>query len=225
MSATRSWKLPIPLHSNDRTLQLVSTRKENALSAARMSDRPRAESDDTASTVTRTSSDAVREVVTTASTLADMYINELLDRPLTAEESAPSFTRKFERLAREVERRHVAQYDEMCKSLIIDGRTVYPIFSQIADELFKSGVNWGRIVGLYAFAGSLCKACVNKGMVWTVDAVKGWVVAYVRSNLATWIVEHGGWVSVVSVSMLWSYLFVFMPFSLFNWTDWNVLGL
>lgn len=138
----------------------------------------------------------LEDVVATASALADTYINEKLDRSSTVgEESAPSFTRKFVRLARELEKRHVMQYDEMCKSLVVNGRTVYPIFSQIASELFKNGVNWGRILGLYAFAGSLCEACFKKSMPEMVEEVKKWLVVYLKSNLAAWIIDHGGWVS------------------------------
>ena len=136
-----------------------------------------------------------KEIISTASVLADVYIKERLGCPVTStEKSAPSFTRKFVRLANELEPRHVSQYDDMCSRLVINGRTVYGIFLQTADELFKNGINWGRVVGLYAFAGSLCQTCTSCGLQATVEEVKKWLIAYIRLNLANWIIDQGGWV-------------------------------
>ena len=162
---------------------LAQTRKEKMLS------------NEVSSEDSIASRSGVDEVVSTAGRLAAIYINELLEKPSSIEDPTPSFTRKFTQLVREVERRHVAKYDDMCNSLVINGRTVYIVFSQVSDELFKNGVNWGRVLGLYAFAGALCRACIEKGMSPSMDEeIRKWVVAYIRSNLATWMTDHGGWV-------------------------------
>ena len=144
----------------------------------------------------------LESVCATASALADIYINELLNEsaPDAAACARPRFARKFVRLTREVEMRHKREYEDMCKGLMINSQTVYPIFTQISGELFKSGVNWGRLLGLYAFAGALCRVCNSNGMSSMVTEIKIWLVAYARGNLAMWIIDHGGWVSCIIVA-------------------------
>jgi hypothetical protein len=141
----------------------------------------------------------INEVVSTADRLAAIYLKELLSLEKASsraiDDPTPSLTKKFTLLVQEVERRHVAKYNDMCNSLVINRTTVYAVFTQVTSELFRSGVNWGRVLGLYAFAGSLCRACIEKGMSPSIDEeIRKWVVAFVQSNLATWIMDHGGWV-------------------------------
>jgi hypothetical protein len=133
------------------------------------------------------------EIVSIASVLADLYMKDRLGHAPATERSAPFFAPKFLRIANELERRHVLQYNDICGSLVINGRTVYGVFLRTADGLFQDGINWGRIVGLYVFAASLSQACISRGMQATVEEVKKWLIAYIRSNLVNWMMDHGGW--------------------------------
>eukprot|EP00118_Oscarella_pearsei_P024780 m.306786 g.306786 ORF g.306786 m.306786 type:complete len:217 (+) comp41583_c0_seq1:588-1238(+) len=142
------------------------------------------------------------QVVETASFLADAYIDDRIQRQQshrrseiaqTAAEPTAKLTAKFFALAREVERRHNARHDEMCKRMKINESTAFPVFRDVANELFSTGINWGRIVALYSFAGALGQRCVDDGMPEIVPRIKKWLVRYVQRNLAEWIVSQSGW--------------------------------
>jgi len=67
-------------------------------------------------------------------------------------------------------------------------------------SLFSDGiVNWGRVVALFAFSGSLAAYCVEREMPFLVNQVIDWTTAYISTNLASWIHDNGGWVSRLRV--------------------------
>jgi len=65
---------------------------------------------------------------------------------------------------------------------------------QVADEVFRDGVNWGRIVAIFAFGAKLAQYCMGNGLQQDVDEIVEWVGNYI-SSLSEWICAHGGWVS------------------------------
>ena len=65
-------------------------------------------------------------------------------------------------------------------------------------SLFSDGIiNWGRVVALLAFSGSVAAQCVEKEMPFLVDSVIDWTTTYISTNLASWIHDNGGWVSTL----------------------------
>lgn len=64
------------------------------------------------------------------------------------------------------------------------------------DEVFRDGVNWGRIVGLFAFGGALCVECVDKEMTSLVGRIIDWMTVYLDNHIQPWIQSQGGWVSL-----------------------------
>ena len=103
--------------------------------------------------------------------------------------------RTMRALGEEFETRYTEIFQEMCNQLHITPNTAHPTFTAIVNELFSDGVKWGRIVALLSFGGSLAVQCIEKEMPPLVDQIVDWVAGYVDSNLQSWIVEHGGWVS------------------------------
>ncbi|XP_038567413.1 apoptosis regulator Bcl-2-like [Micropterus salmoides] len=67
----------------------------------------------------------------------------------------------------------------------------------VREELFRDGVNWGRIVAMMELCGALCAEVVKTGGTWQVDDIAGWMEESLDSPpLRGWIEDNGGWVGV-----------------------------
>lgn len=86
-------------------------------------------------------------------------------------------------------------FSDLSSQLDVTPDTAYQSFKSVMDELFKDGVNWGRIVGLFAFGGVLCVECVEKNMSELVSRIADWMTMYLDEHISPWIQSQGGWVS------------------------------
>lgn len=86
-------------------------------------------------------------------------------------------------------------FSDLSSQLDVTPDTAYHSFKSVMDELFKDGVNWGRIVGLFAFGGVLCVECVEKNMSELVSRIADWMTMYLDEHISPWIQSQGGWVS------------------------------
>ncbi|XP_057696734.1 bcl-2-related ovarian killer protein homolog A isoform X1 [Corythoichthys intestinalis] len=59
-----------------------------------------------------------------------------------------------------------------------------------------SGVTWGKVVSLYAVAGSLAVDCVRHGHPAMVHTIVDCMGEFVRKSLSTWLKRRGGWVDL-----------------------------
>lgn len=101
--------------------------------------------------------------------------------------------------ADEFEQLFTQAFSDLSSQLDITPDTAYHSFKSVMDEVFKDGVNWGRIVGLFAFGGVLCVECVEKDMSELVSRIADWMTMYLDEHISLWIEGQGGWVSEVSV--------------------------
>ncbi|XP_022255381.1 bcl-2-related ovarian killer protein homolog B-like [Limulus polyphemus] len=70
------------------------------------------------------------------------------------------------------------------------------LFRAVADEVLRQDISWGRIIALYCVAGGLALDCVRLGHPeYVLNLVQG-MGSVVEGDVATWIVQQGGWVSV-----------------------------
>lgn len=68
-------------------------------------------------------------------------------------------------------------------------------FAAVADELFRDGVNWGRVVAFFEFGAMVCVQCApdaERGA--CAENVARWMAEYLNGPLNGWIQENGGWV-------------------------------
>lgn len=84
-------------------------------------------------------------------------------------------------------------FSDLSSQLDITPDTAYHSFKSVMDELFKDGVNWGRIVGLFAFGGVLCVECVEKDASELVSRIADWMTMYLDEHISPWIQSQGGW--------------------------------
>ncbi|XP_061919775.1 bcl-2-like protein 1 isoform X4 [Entelurus aequoreus] len=69
----------------------------------------------------------------------------------------------------------------------------YGSFKMTMDQVFQDGINWGRIVGLFAFGGIICVKCAERGLSDLVPYIVDWMTNYLDEHISTWIQSHGGW--------------------------------
>lgn len=95
----------------------------------------------------------------------------------------------------EFELRYSCAFSDLSSQLHITPATAYQSFESVMDEVFRDSINWGRIVGLFAFGGALCVECVEKEMSPLVAQIAEWMTVYLDTHIQPWIQEQGGWVS------------------------------
>ncbi|XP_054640712.1 bcl-2-like protein 1 [Dunckerocampus dactyliophorus] len=77
-------------------------------------------------------------------------------------------------------------YIDMCD-------TTYESFKMTMDQVFKDGINWGRIAGLFAFGGIISVKCAERGLSDLVHCIVDWMTCYLDEHINPWIQSHGGW--------------------------------
>lgn len=97
--------------------------------------------------------------------------------------------------ANEFEQLFTQAFSDLSLQLDITPDTAYHSFKSVMDEVFKDGVNWGRIVGLFAFGGVLCVECAEKDTGELVCRIADWMTTYLDEHINPWIQSQGGWVS------------------------------
>lgn len=107
--------------------------------------------------------------------------------------------RALQESADEFEQLFTQAFSDISSQLEITSDTAYDSFKRVMDEVFKDGVNWGRVVGLFAFGGVLCVECAEKGLGELVPQIADWMTKYLDENISPWIQSQGGWVSQYGV--------------------------
>ncbi|XP_065060306.1 apoptosis regulator Bcl-2-like [Rhopilema esculentum] len=130
-----------------------------------------------------------------AKDVAREYIFLKVGRPL--KNSPRRETEIIVRLSEEIERKHDMLLKSMCNRLNINSENAYKTFCEIAEEIFKDDINWGRIVVLYTFAGKLAIHCMNNKMDNMIDKVILWLGNFIARK-QIWIKEKGnGWTGFI----------------------------
>ena len=101
------------------------------------------------------------------------------------------------RVGDELEARNSEFFENMCNQLNITPDTAYGTFRTIADEIFSSETNWGRVVAFLTFGSTLAIHCASRNDMGFqyVDRIAGWVAKYMLNQLDNWIQQNGNWVS------------------------------
>ncbi|CAH6832738.1 Gm20521 [Phodopus roborovskii] len=93
----------------------------------------------------------------------------------------------------EFETRFRRTFSDLAAQLHVTPGSAQQRFTQVSDELFQGGPNWGRLVAFFVFGAALCAESVNKEMEPLVGQVQDWMVTYLETRLADWIHSSGGW--------------------------------
>lgn len=99
----------------------------------------------------------------------------------------------------EIERLYRRDFAEMSGQLHFTPSTAQRRFTAVIEELFRDGINWGRIVAFFEFGGTMCVESVNREMTSQVDNIAHWMTEYLNGPLQMWIQENGGWDAFVEL--------------------------
>lgn len=113
----------------------------------------------------------------------------------------------------EFETRFRRTFSDLAAQLHVTPGSAQQRFTQVSDELFQGGPNWGRLVAFFVFGAALCAESVNKEMEPLVGQVQDWMVTYLETRLADWIHSSGGWVRSFSIAAL--------RIPLQSWSSWE----
>ncbi|KAL7977369.1 hypothetical protein Chor_009318 [Crotalus horridus] len=75
----------------------------------------------------------------------------------------------------------------MAESVI--GENPLHALAEVSEELFASGVNWGRIVVFFYFTYEVARQSASSFF----GNVMDWAMNFLRDRLALWIEQQGGW--------------------------------
>uniref|UniRef100_A0A663MPN9 Apoptosis regulator Bcl-2 n=1 Tax=Athene cunicularia TaxID=194338 RepID=A0A663MPN9_ATHCN len=99
----------------------------------------------------------------------------------------------------EFSRRYQRDFAQMSGQLHLTPFTARGRFVAVVEELFRDGVNWGRIVAFFEFGGVMCVESVNREMSPLVDSIAAWMTEYLNRHLHNWIQDNGGWDAFVEL--------------------------
>ncbi|XP_056306340.1 apoptosis regulator Bcl-2a [Danio aesculapii] len=99
----------------------------------------------------------------------------------------------------EIERIYQREFEEMSHQMVFNPNSAQRSFLTVAEELFRDGVNWGRIIAFFEFGGTMCVESVNREMASQVDNIAHWMTDYLNGPLENWIEENGGWDAFVEM--------------------------
>lgn len=102
----------------------------------------------------------------------------------------------------EFSRRYQRDFAQMSGQLHLTPFTARGRFVAVVEELFRDGVNWGRIVAFFEFGGVMCVESVNREMSPLVDSIAAWMTEYLNRHLHNWIQDNGGWVRALRFAFL-----------------------
>ncbi|XP_030585460.1 bcl-2-like protein 1 [Archocentrus centrarchus] len=84
-------------------------------------------------------------------------------------------------------------FQDVASHLSITPDTAQQCFKNVMDELFRDGINWGRVIGLFVFGSAMCADCVENNMSEMVPHIADWMTVYLDEHINLWIQRHGGW--------------------------------
>lgn len=123
---------------------------------------------------------------------------DLLDEPYRCDIKdlkTKNVSKRLKEVGTKLEEKFKDSFANMCERLTITDTTAYPTFVGVVNELFSTGINWGRIVAFIVFSSRLAIHFKRNGMSEYVKSVYGWVARYMHTKLSSWIEANGSWVS------------------------------
>ncbi|KAM7074708.1 uncharacterized protein J5F26_017143 isoform 1-T1 [Ciconia maguari] len=78
------------------------------------------------------------------------------------------------------------------------GRPPLPALAEVSEQLFRDGINWGRIVVFFYFTYRVVRQAL-----WgdhPLRTILDWAISFLQQRLSAWIQHQGGWGSILSYS-------------------------
>jgi len=98
------------------------------------------------------------------------------------------------KLCQEFEAKYGKQFQEMCHTCATLGLERDSYVEVLNQLLEVDGLNWGRVIAIFAFGGQMCLNSMANNCPNEVDFVREWTYSFMHKNVDQWIRENGGWV-------------------------------
>ncbi|KAJ7375595.1 bcl-2 homologous antagonist killer, partial [Desmophyllum pertusum] len=107
----------------------------------------------------------------------------------------PVIGRRLGEIGDEIDAKYKDQFKDMIDSLSLTPATAYETFAAVARRLFRSGINWGRVVALLCFGYEIAVTVIRRGFSGSfLRRIIRFVVDFIfNERIARWIAQHGGW--------------------------------
>ncbi|XP_069828689.1 bcl-2 homologous antagonist/killer-like [Dendropsophus ebraccatus] len=108
---------------------------------------------------------------------------------------------QFAAIGDNINRENEEKFDKVLKELDPNLENAYDIFKNIASSVFKTGVNWGRILMLLGFGYRMAVYIWRKGHHGFLKKIAWWLARYlVENSILRWITRHGGWEAALTLT-------------------------
>ncbi|XP_068710734.1 bcl-2 homologous antagonist/killer-like [Montipora foliosa] len=114
-------------------------------------------------------------------------------------QNVPVIGQRLGEIGDEIDAKYKDQFKDMIDSLSLTPATAYETFAAVARRLFRSGINWGRIVALLCFGYEIAVTVIRRGFSGNfLRRIIRFVVDFIfNERIARWIAQHGGWRGVL----------------------------
>ena len=111
----------------------------------------------------------------------------------------PVIGRRLGEIGDEIDAKYKDQFKDMIDSLSLTPATAYETFAAVARRLFRTGINWGRVVALLCFGYEIAVTVIRRGFSGSfLRRIIRFVVDFIfKERIARWIAQHGGWVRLI----------------------------
>jgi BCL2-related ovarian killer protein len=103
-------------------------------------------------------------------------------------------------MCEELERMHPRVYMNVSRQLsrtpfgeLQEAHSAPYLLNIVAKDLFKTGVNWGKIVSVFAISGGLAIDIVRQGHYDYLQRLIEGTADIIEDDLVPWLIENGGW--------------------------------
>lgn len=103
-------------------------------------------------------------------------------------------------MCEELERMHPRVYINISRQLsrtpfgeLQEAHAAPYLLNAVAKDLFKTGVNWGKIVSVFAMSGGLAVDIVRQGHYDYLQRLIECTADIIDDDLVPWLMENGGW--------------------------------
>ena len=99
------------------------------------------------------------------------------------------------KLCLELEDTNSQFFENLSRNLNITAENARSTFFSVAKEIVNDGINWGRIISLFTFAGVLSQHFMIQKQPQVVVEIASFLCTFLNDHVMTWINKNGGWVS------------------------------
>ena len=103
-------------------------------------------------------------------------------------------------MCEELERMHPRVYSNIARQLsrssfgeLQDAHTAPYLLDAVAKDLFKNGVNWGKVISILTICGGLAVDIVRQGHYDYLQSLIDGTVDILEDDVVSWLIDNGGW--------------------------------